>query len=213
MKFLLPILNLALAIGLFFMFTDQVVVNAPLNEANVDSAGKIDTTKSAGGIRALLVRQGQLNEAISTAKEVGAKVNELNGVYNSFAPADIAKLDDLLPDHVDNIQLIIDVNGIAKENGMAIKNIKFTTSEDDKTSSPAPATNPNSATLPETTIDSQLGSLTLSFSVTGTYSDYKKFIADIASSLRVIDISSSSFSTDDKGVYTYDVALRTYWLK
>jgi len=199
MKYLLPLINLSIAAALFFVVTDQMIINAPLSENLSDSV------KSTGGIRALLVRQDQLDAAIATAKLLGKRVNELNGQYNSFSADDQSRLNMLLPDHVDNIQLIIDVNGVAKKNGMGIKNIKVTTDEDGSTQETAQTTAASSATT--------LGSMTLSFSVTGSYDAYKNFIRDLAGSLRIIDISSTSFNTDDKGIYTYNVELRTYWLK
>jgi len=205
MKYLLPIINLCLAVALFFMFTDKMMVNAPLNETVVSpKTGQPDISLSTGGIRSLLVRQQELNEALTAADQDDARVNELSGTYNSFAAADLARLDEFLPDHVDNIQLIIDVNGIAKKNGMAIKNVKVSTgSQNDD-----PATAKKIATL-----DPRLGAMILSFSVTGTYDAYKKLIADLAASLRIIDISSVAFATEDKGIYTYNLSLKTYWLK
>ena len=199
MKFLLPIINLALAAGLFFMVTDKMFVNAPLNEKPADK------TESTGGIRALQTRRIELNTAITEAKKLGTRINELNGLYNAISTEQKDRLDLLLPDHVNNIQLIIDVNGIAKRNGMGIKNIKVTTSEDKDSNNPSakPLASKNQA----------LGTMLLSFSVTGPYSAYKNFLADLASSLRIIDISSTSFNTEDKGIYTYNIELRTYWLK
>jgi len=204
MKYLLPIINLILAGGLFFVFTDQMMVNAPLNEKVINSATKkVDSTLSTGGIRSLLVRQDQLNEAIVAAKAVSARAGELAGIYNSFSAADLARLNELLPDHVDNIQLIIDVNGIAKKHSMSIKNVKVSTGDESR---------PGIKEV-VSTIDPKLGAMILSFSVTGSYDSYKKFIADLASSLRIIDMSSISFATDDKGIYAYNVSLKTYWLK
>jgi len=116
----------------------------------------------------------------------------------------LARLDEFLPDHVDNIQLIIDVNGIAKKNGMVIKNVKVTTGADGANTVGAKSLS---------TLDPRLGAMILSFSVTGTYDAYKKLVADLASSLRIIDISSVSFATDDKGIYTYNLSIKTYWLK
>jgi hypothetical protein len=198
MKFLFPIINIALAAVLFFGVTDKMFVNAPLDEKPADKTG------STGGIRALIERRVELNAAIIKAKELGKRVNELNSQFNSFTQEQKDKLDLLLPDYVNNIQLIIDVNGIAKRNSMVIKNIKVTTSEDkDANSSKKLIVSKNQA----------LGTMLLSFSVTGPYNAYKSFLADLASSLRIIDISSTSFSTDDKGIYTYNVELRTYWLK
>lgn len=199
MKFLLPIINLGLAAGLFFMVTDKIFVNGPLDERPNDK------TASTGGIRALETRRIELEAAITQAKELGKRINVLNGQYNAISAEQKDKLDQLLPDHVNNIQLIIDVNGIAKRNGMGIKNIKVTTSEDKDQNSQA------SRSLASK--NKALGTMLLSFSVTGPYSAYKNFLADLASSLRIIDISSTSFNTDDKGIYNYNIELRTYWLK
>jgi len=199
MKFLLPIINLSLAAGLFFVVTDQMFVNAPLIEKTDD------VTTSTGGIRALSERRLELDAAIVKAKELGARVNELNGLYNAISTDQKDKLDLLLPDHVNNIQLIIDVNGIAKRNNMLIKNIKVSTSEDKNSNS--------SSRIQTTSKDQSLGTMLLSFSVTGSYEMYKNFLSDLASSLRIIDISSTSFNTEDKGIYTYNIELRTYWLK
>jgi len=199
MKYLLPIFNLALAASLFFMVTDQMFVNAPLDEKPADK------TASTGGIRALLARQTELNAAIIKAQELGARIDKLNGLYNNISQVEKDKLDLLLPDYVNNIQLIIDVNGIAKRNSMVIKNIKVITSEDKDTNNPS-----------QNQLNSKnqaLGTMLLSFSVTGPYTAYKNFLADLSSSLRIIDISSTSFATDDKGIYNYNIELRTYWLK
>ncbi len=199
MKFLLPIINLCLAAGLFFMVTDKIFVNGPLDEKPADK------TASTGGIRALQTRREELDAAIVQAKQLGARINELNQLYNAISTEQKEKLDQLLPDHVNNIQLIIDVNGIAKRNGMGIKNIKVTTSEDKDA---------NGSSVKQSSSKNQaLGTMLLSFSVTGPYSAYKNFLADMASSLRIIDISSTSFNTDDKGIYNYNIELRTYWLK
>lgn len=199
MKFLLPIINLCLAAGLFFMVTDKMFVNGPLDEKPADK------TASTGGIRALQTRRVELDAAIVQAKELGKRINELNQLYNAISSEEKDKLDQLLPDHVNNIQLIIDVNGIAKRNGMGIKNIKVTTSEDKEAS--------NSSSRQLSAKNQALGTMLLSFSVTGSYTAYKNFLADMASSLRIIDISSTSFNTDDKGIYNYNIELRTYWLK
>ena len=205
MKNLLPLINLALAAGLFFSFTDKMMVNAPLNEKVMDAAtGRVDITKSAGGIRELVKRQKELNKALAMAEEVSAKKNELSLTYNSFSDEELSRLNELLPDHIDNIHLIIDVNGIAKKNGMAIKNIDVSTSADVAS---------RDKMIETTSLDPRLGMMKLSFSVTGTYEMYKKFVGDLATSLRIIDMSSVSFATDDKGIYTYDIVLKTYWLK
>jgi hypothetical protein len=203
MRFFLPLINIVIAAALFFLYTDQVLVNAPLNENVIGASGRADIAHSEGGIRALSARAAELNEAIDAAKAVSQRVGELGSIYNSFSAADLARLDELLPDHVDNIQLIIDVNRIAGKYNMAIKNVKIITADDGGSAGKMLLTAP----------DQKLGALVLSFSVLGNYDSFKKFMSDLASSLRIIDISAVSFGADDKGLYSYDIALKTYWLK
>jgi len=205
MRYLLPILNLTIAIAVFFAFTDRMVVGAPLQEQEV-------IKESTGGIRALLTRQKQLNDAIDTADQVGQKLDSLIKRYNQFDPADLARLDQLMPSYSDNIQLIIDVNGIARRNGMLIKDAKVSTSEDNRATTGQGAEVSNRSQK-VTAPDNRLGVMNLSFTVTGSYETYKKFLSDLANSLRIIDISSASFATTDTGIYSYSVNLKTYWLK
>ncbi len=202
MKMLLPIINIALACGLFFFVTDAQV-NAPLNEpSNVNQLAE-----AKGGIKALRLRREELQRSIRAAQDLQQKIDELGATYNNISQADQDRLNLLLPDNVDNIQLIINVNTIAKQNGMAIKDIKV------KADKPVAVATPAAGGTVSVGADSALGSAYLSFNVTGTYDAYKKFLADLSRSLRLIDITSSAFNTDDKGVYTYAIELKTYWLK
>ena len=49
----------------------------------------------------------------------------LNNKYNTFSKTDLDKLNKILPDNVDNIKLILDIQRIAQTYGMDIQNIKF----------------------------------------------------------------------------------------
>ena len=205
MKYFLPTINIIIAAALFFGFTSSIVIKAPLAENGSD------ITKSTGGIQALLARQAGINEALNTADKLNSKIEELGQKYNSFNSNDLLRLDQLLPDNANSTQLIIDINSIARKNGMVIKNVKADTSTDKNTSGISNTQSNTNSTLAVT--NSRLGVMSLAFSVTGTYDTYKRFLADLASSLRIVDISSVTFNTDDKGIYNYDVSLKTYWLK
>ena len=45
--------------------------------------------------------------------------------YNSFDPNDLAKLQTLLPDNVDNIRLILEIENVAAPYGMVLKDVKY----------------------------------------------------------------------------------------
>ena len=58
------------------------------------------------------------------------------------------------------------------------------------------------------------GTVGLGFSVTGSYQNFQSLMKDLAHSLRLIDIEASTLTASEKNdVYTYNVEIKTYWLK
>ena len=108
-----------------------------------------------------------------------------------------ARLKKFLPDSIDNVRLIIDINEIASANGMTIRNISIKRSGD---SDIGPDSRP-------------YGVATLGFSISGPYQTFKNFLAALETSLRLIDVTSLSFSAGDKDQYEYNFEVRSYWLK
>jgi Tfp pilus assembly protein PilO len=197
MRILFPIILIAIAGAIYFAFTDPLI-NGPLLAANPKDPSIID-----GGILALRVEKASLNEALKHARELGKEIDRLRNTYNNLPPDQIKRLDDLLPDTVDNVQLIIDINNIAKSHGMEIKNINIKTEEDRTQTSVI--SRPGSM---------EQGSVALSFSVTGSYDVFQSFLIDMARSLRVVDIISIGVaSTNTPGNYQYSIEIKTYWLK
>lgn len=129
--------------------------------------------------------------------------------YNTFNPNDIARLQKLLPDHVDNVALVLDLDSLASHYGLGLANVTVSQPK---------------STQASTAIGSMAGqkydSLTLSFNTSGTYDQFTAFIRDLETSLRVVDLESLSIdrgsgTQGDGGAPTYDykITLRTYWLK
>ena len=216
-KFLIPILLIIGAGGVFYFLTDPIINSGRTFD---DSAQKV-----GGGIKALLAEKESLNKAISDIQSLKGRAQDLEATYQQIAPEQIKKLDVFLPDSVDDIQLIVDVNTIAQKSGMQVKDVKINTDLDksgrtaiksDATASTSPLVNKPAVT--------KVG---LSFAVIGTYSQLRAFMADLTRSLRVLDISRLSFSAQPTtstattsssqslvgGQYQYQVDLVTYWLK
>lgn len=210
MRTLLPIVLIVLA-GLIFFYLADPLLNQP---KVIDSA----TGRTRGGVKALNQEIAVLNEALGNARAIQTKFADLrDNVYNQIKDEDLARLDKLMPNSVDNVQLIIDINTIAKNNAMLIKNVYIKADDNNNNnqlsgSNPTPADNLSAATL------TGAGSLTrgtvlIGFSVAGSYEAFNKFLKDLADSLRIVDVNSLSFTADDRDFYQYNVELRTYWLK
>ena len=190
MRYILTIILLGAAVGLFFLFTDSVY----------------DEVKD------LQIQEESFDEALANSKQLQAVRGELTKKFNSFSPQDIQKLKKLLPNSADNIDLIIQIQRIALQYGMPLFNIKFDGKEE-KTS--------------EFTRESEIvaardyNTFNLEFSVTGTYEVFTSFLKALEKNLRITDIISASFASQETGrrgvvpsdVYEYDLEIKTYWLK
>lgn len=153
----------------------------------------------------------QYDEALSKASELQQLKQSLLSRYNTFDPAQIDRLQKLLPDHVDNVRLILDIDSLAGKHGMALQNVIVSQS--------AQAQSAQGATGIIGASKQAYDSLTIKFTTQGSYDTFRQFLTDLESSLRIVDLVSlniarGSDSTQGHGpLYTYDITLRTYWLK
>ena len=177
MRVITPIVLVLIAIGVFIWY--------------------INPTYSQ--IKNLSAEEEQFDMALTRSKELIAVRDALLSRYNMIPTRDLERLEKLLPDHVDNVRLILDMNNIAAQYGMALQDI---------------AIGEASAEGAELGADtSPIGAITLSFGVRSTYDNFLQFLMDLEESLRIVDVTSLSFAEGDGTFTTYRVALRTYWLK
>lgn len=181
MKGAFPIFAVLLAGALFYFYVDPTY----------------DTIKT------LRAEEATLNAALSRALELQTTRDQLISRYNTFAPEDLARLEKLLPDHVDNVRLVLDMDSLASQYGMRVRNVAVEKQETQK----------NTRTQKVGPDERAYESMLLSFTVNGEYSTFRAFLRDLEQSLRLVDVESVSFSATDTGFYDVTVTLRTYWLK
>jgi len=150
----------------------------------------------------------QYDLALDKANELQKLKQQLLSRYNSFNPTDIDRLHKLLPDHVDNVRLVLDLDTLASKHGLALQNVAISavanTSASDQTNIIGPSTQ-------------GYDSLTLNFGTIGTYPIFLAFLTDLEQSLRIVDVVSLAMGASEGGtgepLYRFDITLRTYWLK
>ncbi len=151
----------------------------------------------------------QYDAALSKADELQRLKQQLLSRYNAFNPADIERLRKLLPDHVDNVRLVLDLDTLASKYGFALQNVVID----------AQGLVPIATDVAVIGADeSPTGSLTLKFATGGSYPQFVEFMQALEDSLRVVDLVELSMDPDtsaqsNEPVYRFDVTLRTYWLK
>lgn len=146
--------------------------------------------------------------SLASAKKLRIAKDDLTNRYNSVSAEDRERLRKLMPDNVDNIRLIIDIQKIASKYGMLPKDIKF-----DAKGKEAPA--PGTPGQFNQAGGKEYGTFEMDFSVNGTYANFLAFSRDLEKSLRLVDIVSVGFSSTEQpgSVYKYSYKIRTYWLK
>ncbi|MEK9176757.1 MAG: hypothetical protein AAB923_00505 [Patescibacteria group bacterium] len=152
-------------------------------------------------MKTLIAEANQYDNALTRSRELQSVRDQLLARYNAFPQDGITRLEKLVPDHVDNVRLILDFDAMASRYGMRVKNVSI---ESDESRSQAGQIGPS---------QSASESVILSFSISGTYDTYRKFLADLEHSLRIVDVAGLTFGTNDTGVFDYRVRLKTYWLK
>lgn len=169
----------------------------------------------------------KLNVARENAKNLETRISQLMSVKNSISAQDLEKITKMLPNNVENVKLIIDFDKMLQAMVEEKGTLKYYKSSDvtDTGTKKISIENPkiSAGGLVETNYDSsRLGVVTFTFGVTLTYEDFLEFLRRIEYSTRIQDIESITFTSNsdlEKGssnpnpVYTFNVSLRTYWLK
>ncbi len=156
------------------------------------------------------------NQALERSNELQRRRQELLSRFNTFNPQDIERLGKLLPDHVDNVRLLLDLDSFAGSQGFALQNVSINNTSSN--------TNSNTAQTAAGVIGASsdtFESITFGFSTQGTYPAFIAFMEALERSLRIVDIVSLSLQAAPgtegivlpEPVYTFDVVLKTYWLK
>lgn len=156
----------------------------------------------SGSIREARATIAANNKALAAATTYATQQNELAAARNAINPSDIARLETLLPNSVDNVGLILDLNALAARSGITLSNVDVLTNV-------AAAGSKNAAARAANPV----GSVDLSLSAVGTYSALQSFLKGVERSQRLLDVRDLVVKGSDTGVYTYQMKITIYWLR
>jgi hypothetical protein len=187
-KNIISVIGIVAAIAVFFFYTKP-------------------TYDQAQGQRAMIA---EYDAALVKANELQERKKVLLDKFNSFQAADRDRLQKLLPDHVDNVRLILDLDNIASSKGMALQNVVVST--------PGAGQSTQTAVGTISSSKQKYDVLTTKFSTQGTYAGFQQLITALETSLRLVDlidlkVSQGAATGSAEPLYAFEVTLRTYWLK
>ena len=196
----------------FILIVIAVGIYVTVTQGIIASAGQVKTVND------------RYVAAIGNAARLVAARDQVLKDYNAISDGDRARLDKMIPNTVDNIRLIIDLNGIAASRHMSFKSITAAVSSSGAAGSHAPAaSSPSASAMNAPMVGGAAGSqrisaptldtVTVSFSVSATYQDFINLLQAMETDLRIMDLSHLSVTANDTGTYDWSLQFKTYWIR
>lgn len=202
-RFLTPLLALIVAVSLFVTF-----IKPTFNEYK-----QIDT------------EIGDYEQALKRAQDLQNRINELIAERNAIPQSGLERLEDLLPDSLDEVSIVLSLDAISARHGLVLGGIGVKSVRTDPEGNARSAKNAASGDFmfedEQVESDSALSDVTnafdtveLTFSVTGEYEAFKTFLTDIERSLALMDVSSLTIEEPGEGdLSTYTLGVTMYEFK
>ncbi len=143
--------------------------------------------------------------ALDAARMFSEREAELVNQRNGIDPAGLARLEEFLPDNVENVQLFLDLDSLASRTGMTIQDLDVS-----EALAPTSDAGDDASSLG---LDAPIDHIDLTLSATGTYASMRAFVEGTEKSLRMLDLMEIALQDSPTGVYTYDMRFRLYWLR
>lgn len=143
----------------------------------------------------------QYENVLDNVSALSETRDELMIKLADISPEDISRISKIVPDDNDIVKLALDLDTMASQYGISIRNVQVDSSSEDNTA----LISKNASDIYDRAV--------VSFEFVSNYQNFRSFMEDIERSLRVIDVRSINFRSTDSGFYEYTVAVETYWLK
>ena len=159
-------------------------------------------------VKALTIKKTQYTNVLNQANNIKSKRDQILFQYSGISPQDIERINKIIPAEFNSISFAYDLNSIASGYGLTIR--EFRTAEG--------GSNGGVVTLSE----NQYKTTAVSISLFGSYAKFIRFLNDIESSLRLVDVVGLSINqptvngTNTKNTVDsleYTLTLNTYSLR
>ncbi len=138
--------------------------------------------------------------ALEAAEAFKRKEEEIKTAQDEVPLDAQQRIEAFLPDGVDNVQLILDLNALADRSGMRLADFDINEARAEEGDLAAEA-------------EGGLDSLDIAVTGVGSYAAFRTFLEGVELSLRPMDLIDLSIEDSTTGVYSYSMIFRIYWLR
>lgn len=157
---------------------------------------------SVGEISGLLEEKQKYSDYVGMVNNIENKKDELLTEFNNISEEDKKDIETILPDSLDFVRLISQIDAVAANYGISIDKISSREVDPSVGSS-----------IEEAGPSRPYQSSIIGFSSIASYEKFNEFMIELEKSLRILDVKSVKIGVQEDGLYSYDVEFETYWLK
>ena len=155
-------------------------------------------------INILREKMTEYTDVLEKSKELKNKRDSVLSAYNNISEEDITRLNKIIPETFDTVLLANDINDIASRYGLSVKDIRVNTPDS------------GSRVVLAEPMNKLYKTTAVTFGLNGQYEQFVKFMKDIESSLRLLDVRSLTVKSSGKpgsNSLDYSLAVYTYSLR
>jgi hypothetical protein len=178
-----PIFSIVVALVIFFFFSKPMFAEIKLLQG--------ETT--------------QYQEAVTRATELNAELSSKLSQKRSYPAEALEKLEALVPSEIDEVRILNDLNEMARSHNMLFGNVTVSPSKEE-------ATEEEGVTVSRTISYDTLTATDITFSLIGTYDQFKQFLGDMEKSLVMLEVLNIGFSPAEGMFSQYALSVRVFAL-
>jgi phosphate/sulfate permease len=158
-----------------------------------------------GGIQVIQDDTEKYSTAVEQATKLNNKLTSFITQMNGFSTIEKERLNALVPSEIDEVKVLADLKDLTQKHNMLLGNVHVTEEQ-------------HSADTTETAISSQnvtysdLVSTDVSFSLIGTYTQFKEVLREIEKSLVIMEVVGVSFRAGSGDLMQFETTVRLYAL-
>lgn len=168
-----------------------------------------------GEIRGVQDETAEYALALDNAYQSKQRLDSLVSTLEGYSAQEQYRLDLFIPNEIDIVRLSYDLEMLIEKDGLFLNS--FMVEDEEKIPDPVST----SAALSDNTADEfgtaiaeerTVASQDMTISLSGSYPQFKSFLANVEQSAQLIDVVGVSFENTDSDIIQFEVTLRTYGL-
>ena len=187
MRTLTPIISVVISITIFFAFAKPLFTD----------------------VRMLQETNRRIQNQITKKNDLENTVSKLLAIKNAHNPADIERLNALVPESIDEVKVLTDLDALARALKLLLVNVSISKSVSSQVAGKGDTVSAKTAQA-STGSDFNFVTTDISFGIIGTYEQFKAFLGDLERSLVLMEVTHISFSAGEGILQQYELTVRTY---